>query len=200
MCSQLGETRAKVVSMQREPSVIAFAGHMTDAKSGPARFPEARVPAVRAAIHEKLVGLHAPLVGVSSAARGGDLLFLEALLALGGSAQIILPFPAEDFRRTSVGHGWNDAFDRALGAERVTLAPPIHDQLPATDEARGRAFGEVNREILRIALALAVQRHAEPLFLALYHSSDQDKEGGTKRALDEWQREGRRVAIVDPLP
>ena len=41
-------------------------------------------------------------IGFASAACGSDILFLEAMLARGGTIHIVLPWPAEEFVKTSV--------------------------------------------------------------------------------------------------
>jgi len=61
-------------------AVVAFAGHMVDApQRATPRFPAALVPAVRAALRERLAPLRAPIV-FTSAACGADLLFIDAAL------------------------------------------------------------------------------------------------------------------------
>jgi hypothetical protein len=64
--------------------------------------------------------------GFSSAARGSDLLFVEELMKTGGSCRVFLPFPREDFKRSSVGHGWDVRFDNALkDAELIELSAEV---------------------------------------------------------------------------
>ena len=57
-------------------------------------------------------------IGFASAACGSDILFLEAMLARGGTIHIVLPWPAEEFVKTSVdldGKGtWNKRFEAVL--------------------------------------------------------------------------------------
>ena len=41
-------------------------------------------------------------IGFSSAACGTDILFLEAMIARGAAVHIVLPWPADEFVKTSV--------------------------------------------------------------------------------------------------
>ena len=66
-----------------------------------------------------------PLAAYGSAACGADILCLEAVRELGGETHVVLPFPAEEFRRTSVeiaAGDWGARFDRLLEhADSVTV-------------------------------------------------------------------------------
>ena len=63
------------------------------------------------------------LIGFASAACGSDLLFLEAILELGGEAHVVLPYRRALFAKTSVsivpGTDWDERFDRVDRAGRV---------------------------------------------------------------------------------
>jgi hypothetical protein len=181
--------------------IIGFSGHMTDApdRASP-RFPESRVPSVRARLRAALEAQGTPLHGVSSGARGGDLIFLEELLALGGSATILLPFPAAAFKRTSVGQAWDERFDRVLSAARVDVAPPLHATLPQSSAARDAAFEACNVRIVEQLNELAQLAHDdEPLFLAVFHESGAQNVGGTWDAIARWRDLGRSALVIDPL-
>lgn len=181
--------------------VIGFSGHMTDApdRASP-RFPESHVARVRARVRAVLERQGKPLHGVSSGARGGDLIFLEELLALGGSATILLPFPAAEFKQTSVGQGWDEAFERVLSAARVELPPPLHAALPESSEARDAAFAACNALIVDKLNELAALAHdAEPLFLVVFHQTSAQNVGGTWDAIARWRKLGRTALVIDPL-
>jgi hypothetical protein len=186
--------------MQDTPSVVAFSGHMTDAPSRPTpRFPEAHVPSVRQRIREALTRLRQPLLGVSSAARGADLLFIDELLALGGHATVVLPFPQSDFKQTSVGQGWDDLFERLLKSPQVHVPEPLLSERPADSARTDAAFAECNDRIIQIAREL-VKQHGVPdaLFLAVYKQTQTDLLGGTKHAFDAWTSTGGRLELIDP--
>jgi hypothetical protein len=186
--------------MPDKPSIIAFSGHMTDAPDrATPRFPESHVPDVTKRIRAALERQRQPLLSVSSAARGGDLIFIEQVLALGGHATLILPFRPQDFKRTSVGKHWESIFDRVLHADHVEVRPPLHEMSPDTPEARDAAFAECNQHIVEVAHALASELLVDdPLFLALHKSSAADLPGGTMDAFERWKKTGGRLEIVEP--
>ncbi len=78
---------ADVLDLLPAASVLAFAGHMIDARDRPVpRFPAALEPAVAAAIRAHLARAHQPIV-YASAACGADLLCIEAALDAGRRGQ-----------------------------------------------------------------------------------------------------------------
>lgn len=95
-----------------------------------------------------MLGEHAPELSFSSAARGADLSFIEAMLARKGEVNIVLPFAKHDFIRARIG---SDAaaqaqFESALAhAAQVTYAtaePWLEDETLfhfAADMVRGLA-------------------------------------------------------------
>ncbi|HKU41062.1 MAG TPA: hypothetical protein VJR89_23025 [Polyangiales bacterium] len=186
--------------MAGKPSIIAFSGHMTDAPDRPTpRFPEDHVPEVRKRMRAVLERERRPLFGVSSAARGGDLIFIEALLALDGRAEIFLPFPAADFKQTSVGLGWDAVFERVLTSNGVELHPPLHAAAPQEPSARDAAFAECNERIVQRARALASELDvSDPLFVALHKHTGTDLVGGTMDAFERWKKTGGRLEIIEP--
>src|SRR5205814_4595932 len=71
------------------PTVVAFSGHITDLPDRAVpRFPPDKVEPVRREIAKWLKARGAEIHGVSSAARGGDLLFLGEVLAINGTATV----------------------------------------------------------------------------------------------------------------
>lgn len=98
--------------------IIALAGRRVDATgASPARFPPQNVEVVRERIHQALVGQGATGV-VASAACGADLLALEEAGKLGLRRRIVLPFPPEEFRASSVTDrpgDWGPLYDRIIG-------------------------------------------------------------------------------------
>jgi hypothetical protein len=108
------------------PQVIAFSGHMIDHPGRPLpRFPADIEARVAAALRDTVAAL-GPSIGFAQAACGADILFLEAMQDAGMQTQIVLPFPAAEFVRSSVafaGEQWIARFERALArATRVVLA------------------------------------------------------------------------------
>ncbi len=81
------------------------------------RFPSDLVPAVAKEIKERLHRCDAQ-IGISSAACGSDLLFIEAMLERGAEIHVVLPWRKEEFLRTSVAinndNYWTQKFDQLL--------------------------------------------------------------------------------------
>jgi hypothetical protein len=175
------------------PRVAAFTGHMVDAPDRPTpRFPPEKVEAVRKAIAEQLrkrkIGY-----GFSSAARGSDLLFLEELGKMGGRARVLLPFPRHEFKKTSVGYGWDNRFDKALsGHEVIELSAevPPEDQQP-------EAYADCNRKIFEEAIAKAKLLDEKPVLITVWNGNPGNGAGGTADAVRDWQNEGYEVDVID---
>jgi class 3 adenylate cyclase len=147
------------------PSVLVFTGHMVDAPwFGQPRFPAALEDAVAARIRESVDRLGAGF-GYCSAACGGDLLFIEALLARGAEVHVTLPFERNDFIATSVafaGEQWVTRFESAL--QRATSVTQGVRERYLGDEA---LYSYAAALIHGAAVLHAHQLETEPVMLAL---------------------------------
>ena len=100
------------------PKLVVFSGHMIDApdRRNP-RFPMAKESEVKELLEKQLAAMNAG-IGFASAASGSDILFLEAMLARGGTIHLVLPWPAEEFEKTSVAiaseGAWAERFHKVL--------------------------------------------------------------------------------------
>jgi len=100
------------------PKLVIFSGHMIDAPDRRVpRFPPEKEEEIRELLEKQLEVMNAG-IGFASAACGSDILFLETMLARGGTIHIVLPWPADEFVKTSVdldGKGtWNKRFEAVL--------------------------------------------------------------------------------------
>lgn len=100
------------------PKLVVFSGHMIDAQDRRTpRFPASKEPEIKELLEKQLAAMSAG-IGFASAASGSDILFLEAMLARGGTIHLVLPWPAEEFVKTSVaiaGEGnWVERFHKVL--------------------------------------------------------------------------------------
>jgi class 3 adenylate cyclase len=167
----------------RPPAVGVFTGHMIDAPGRKTpRFPPEREAAVRAAIDAEIAALDLR-IGYSSAACGGDLLFIEAMLDRGAEVNVVLPFAKSDFVETSVrfaGEGWVERFERAL--ERAASVQYVTAERHLGDD---RLFGFGNRFMSGLALLRARSFSAEPWLIALWDGAD-GSTGGTADAIGRW--------------
>jgi hypothetical protein len=176
------------------PPVLVFTGHMIDrAGRDSPRFPPALEGAVQRAIARAIDGIR-PLAAYGSAACGADILCLEHVQALGGEIHIVLPFPADEFRRTSVepaGGDWVARFDRLLaGAHSVTVT------------SDHRASGSTAPfEYANLVLTGLGQLRAQLLDTELHGLAVWDPEGGGARGgaaslVSAWERRGIQVEHV----
>jgi class 3 adenylate cyclase/tetratricopeptide (TPR) repeat protein len=100
------------------PKLVVFSGHMIDApdRRSP-RFPPAKECEVKELLEKQLEAMNAG-IGFASAASGSDILFLEAILARGGTIHLVLPWPADEFVKTSVAIAgnstWVERFHKVL--------------------------------------------------------------------------------------
>jgi class 3 adenylate cyclase/tetratricopeptide (TPR) repeat protein len=100
------------------PKLVVFSGHMMDAPDRRTpRFPPAKEGEIRELLDKQLAAMNAG-IGFASAASGSDILFLEAMLARGGTIHLVLPWPAEEFVKTSVAsvgdEAWVERFHQVL--------------------------------------------------------------------------------------
>ena len=176
------------------PQVVLFSGHMIDRPDRPEpRFPPQLEGAVYASIRGWLER-HNGLIGVSSAACGADLLFLEALESLGGESHVVLPYDAEDFLADSVEvpgvEGWRPRFEKQLAEARVVCASssrPLHG---------GVAFDYANQLVHGLGLLRARELETGLVALAAWDGREGDGLGGTASAVRQWQRHGLAVHRV----
>lgn len=104
--------------------ILVYGGHLTDAPDRPeARFPEAKAKAVRRWIDAHLERWRAGpgWLAIGGAARGADLLIVEACLARGMDVAMHLALPVDEYRARSVRGGdpeaeWEERFRRLVEA------------------------------------------------------------------------------------
>lgn len=182
------------------PAVVAFSGHMTDlpGRAVP-RFPEEKVELVRREIARWLKGRHAEIHGVSSAARGGDLLFLGEVLAIDGTATVQLPFPRADFIETSVGDSWwQRKFETVMATDRVHCATPLLEKSPPPGSKQDAAFERCNEVIIQEAERLAKLFDEDaPTLLTVWNGAPGDGAGGTANIVAAWKRLGFEHVNID---
>ena len=169
--------------------VTAFTGHRVDApERRDPRFPAALAPAVQAAMAKVVSGQCA----VSSAANGGDLLFLELCQRRGIDAHIVLPMPPAEFVarsvRTDAPGDWEARFAmvwQATPADRRHILSLDADQNP---------FAACNRAVLDLAMELGDRRQ----LVALWDGETGDGSGGTADMIALARQRKCDVTISDP--
>lgn len=172
--------------------VAVFSGYLLDepGRATP-RLPARDESAVRAAIDE-LLDRGSFVAGLSAAACGADILFLEALQARGCATRIVLPHAPSAFRQRSVtsiaGEGWGVRFDAVLArASEVTLV----SDLPGEDLSY-QFHGEVMAGLARL---MARTLDAQLVGVA-YWDGNPGGVGGTASIVQEWACRGIDVEVL----
>ncbi len=194
LLERLGRDATAVDQWLPVPSVVLFSGHMIDAADrAQPRFPPRLESAVYNSIRAWLVE-HNGLIGFSSAACGGDLLFLEAIKELGGEAHIVLPYQEDEFVADSVAVAssgdWRARFERVLASSRVVYASssrPLHG---------GVAYEYANHLVHGLGLVRAQELATELVALAVWDGRTGDGQGGTATAVRHWLDHGLPVHRV----
>jgi hypothetical protein len=118
-----GRGAAVLETALRVPRVASFVVAVASADGGPpVALSREQTNHLARVLDEHDVG-----IGFSSAAAGGEILFLEAVAARRGQTRIVLPYNADEFIADRVmpagGDSWRPRFDRVLaGADEVVVA------------------------------------------------------------------------------
>ena len=187
---------ARIAEVIRMPRVAVFVGHRLD-ESGrtTARLTGENAAAVGAAIKTRLLELHAR-VGYASAGGGSDILFLEAMLAVGGRIRIVLPCNQAQFIEESVapwGSAWVGRFH--------SLLQRADELLVASDERLtvGSVAYEYANELLHgLAATRAEQLETELVHLAVWDGHPSESRASTGGTVHRWREMGRTVNVIDP--
>jgi hypothetical protein len=148
-------------------AIVALAGRQIDASDiDQPRFPIEAVPTVRRRLAQLLGDERAKSL-VCSAACGADLIALDEAERLGLRRRIVLPFPPQRFRETSVidrPGNWGPLFDHHIAA-----AAAADDLVVLSDQAGGdeAAYVAANEAIIREAQTLARDGAAHRLVAVL---------------------------------
>ena len=186
--------------VMRVPPVLVYTGHMIDAPGRPVpRFDPLMEAEVSKTIRTQLQDLK-PGAAYGSAACGADILCLEAVHELGGELHIVLPFPVEQFRATSVDIrediGWGDRFERLLDVATEVLV--ISEQPPHGCKA---TFQYTNLIMTGLARLRAQMMGATLRGLAVWDGSTGGEPGGTGSAVQTWRNTGLEVdhvTVINP--
>jgi class 3 adenylate cyclase len=195
LLDNLDGDRDRIERCFRIPAVVVFAGHMVDQPGRPfPRFPPGLELSVRDAIRKRLRSLNAGF-GFSSAACGSDILFLEALLEMGGDAHVILPYEKNEFIRDSVeiipGARWGSRCEEVLkSAASVNVAS-------SCKFATGTAEYEyVNRLLHGTAAVFARQLDTAIVPLAVWDGHTGDGPSGTAASIEHWKKSDLSAEII----
>lgn len=178
------------------PPVVVFAGHMVDQphRAQP-RFPSQLERAVHDAIRQSLQKLGARL-GYASVACGSDILFLEAILEVNGSAHVVLPYEKKRFIKESVdiipGAGWGPRCERLL-QQAATVVTASEGRL----EGGSVSYEYANLLLYGLASIRAEQFETELVPVAVWDGRPGDGPGGTASTVARWKELGHNVIVID---
>ena len=170
--------------------VVLFTGHRIDA---PDRT-KPRFSATRAQLATRAIAAVIPdgmQFGLSSAANGGDILFLEACAIRAIPCHIILPVPPEEFLRRSVATDapgdWGARFSRLWSS-----TPADHRHILTVPEG-ANPYATCNDALLSLAAELG-----EPEVIALWDGQTGDGLGGTADLVAKARAKGWSVTVIAP--
>jgi len=193
LLDELDGDRTRIERCLQLPRVIVFTGHMIDAPGRrPARFPSELEDRIRRAIRMRVDELDGAL-GFAAGACGGDILFLESIVEVGGEISMVLPYGRDRFVADSVDvvAGWKARFDGLLErAVQVVVASP--ERL----EDASASYDYASRLLLGLASIRAEQLDTELVPLALWDGKP-GLPGGTASVVEEWRRRGHNVQIIN---
>jgi hypothetical protein len=160
--------------------MAALAGRRIDAPgTKPPRFPLENSSVVESRIHS-LFEQEKPAALVCSAANGADLLALECAGELFIERHILLPFPPEVFRRTSVidrPGPWGDKFDRILKQLRPGESLISLDYSPSDPTA----YAATNRSILTLAQRIGSRLQQDVMAVLVWNGSSRGEHDKTQQ-------------------
>jgi hypothetical protein len=178
--------------------VFLFSGHMIDAPGRkPPRFPPQKEQIAAQAIAKKLdeLGAGPRDLALCGGACGGDLLFAEACLKLGGCLQIRIPFDEPTFLKNSVTFADGNWLDRyyAVKNNKLTTLFGMPEEVGPTPE-NANPYERNNLWQLYTALSMGPEKVR---FICLWDGKGGDGPGGTKHMVNEVQKHSGRVYILD---
>lgn len=178
------------------PKVIVFTGHMIDKENRKKpRFPKEKEKEVYQQIYD-FIKNQGPCIGYTSAAMGADILFIEAMEALGNKVTIVLPFSAEQFEKESVCQDEDDSWVKRYR----TILNNKHEIIELAKQGTQYfdyyyQFG--NNIMYGQARIKAFQLETSLCPLAVWNKDDIGKTGGASSFIKKWLDQGHDVNIID---
>ena len=189
LLEHLGESKAWLDEAIRVPPVVVYTGHLIDAPGRPTpRFPPDDENKVQEEIRGHFEQLR-PAAVYGSAACGADILCLECARELGSDLYIVLPFPADEFRRKSVDlwpdNVWGKRFESLLDDASDVLVisqrpPPVGESIYAYNNLIVTGLAKLRARLLDTRL------HG----IAVWDGKPAAGEGGTGSVVSLWRRHG----------
>ena len=175
--------------------IVAFTGHMMDRQGRVPprfvpRFPKEKEGQVTQAIRDALDKLDARL-GFSSAACGGDIIFIEQMLKRGGQAHIVLPYAEDlfisDCVKAPAGSPPHERFQENAGRAWLPRFQKVRREATSiitlgNKRAQDNAIASdcCNRVLLGLGLLKAASHSTQLTLLALWDGWSGDALGGAR--------------------
>ncbi len=199
LAADIGPDAGMVLQGLDLPCVAVFSGHLIDApeRTTP-RFPPEEEERVRIRLRE-IVNRRRIAFGYASCACGGDVLFLEEVLAAGGRVVVAPPLPLEKAveRSVSVAPGdWEARLRAVLRHPRTTLLEPECDE---TGEDDAVIYSFCNRHLFGLATLRARELGFPLRGVCVWDGRIGATPGGTSSAVQRWRLAGLPIDIVPPL-
>jgi class 3 adenylate cyclase len=195
ICDEAGHD-TEWLSVIAGPSIVHYCGHRIAPSDARGRFPATAESLVAARIAAE-VERDRPGFGFGSLASGSDILFAEALLAVGAELHVVLPFAADEFVKFSVADGgpaWVERFQRCLAA--ATSVSYATDDAFLGDDVLFRYASE-------LAMGLALLRgrflDAPVRQIAIWDGEPAHGNAGTAVDVATWERGGRSQVVIAPV-
>lgn len=181
------------------PCVAVFSGHLIDAPNRPEqRFPASVEESVRRRLRE-VIQKRRVAFGYSSCACGGDILFLEEVLAAGGRVVVAPPLPLEKAIAHDVAMvpgDWEKRLRTVLAHPRATLLETDCDEIGEDDAI---VYSFCNKHLFGLAMLRARELGFPLRGVCVWDGRRGATPGGTSSAVLRWQMAGVPVDIVHPI-
>lgn len=179
------------------PKVVVFAGHRVDSPgSSHPRLPEESMDDLKRSIQNCLLDTRARF-GYSSAASGSDILFLEAMQAVGGRTYVVLPCDQEQFIEESVagsGENWVKRFHAVMkNAKEIIIASRERLNLGSV------AYDFSNELLYGLANLRSRQFGTDLVRLAVWDGREGHGRGGTADIVRRWLQRTGDVILLRPM-
>ena len=195
LLQHLGQDKRQLDDCFALPKIALFSGHMFDQPHRDIpRFPAAIENEVREAV-EQAIQRHNIQIGYCSLANGGDLLFAESLLKIGGEIHIVLPFSIKTFKKYSVQNplvpNAEHRFDRVL--DQAATVRVLSEQGDPHDEA---GYNYCNQVITGLAVLKSKFLGMDIAPVLLWDHKKGDGGGGTESVFHSWSNHGEREVEI----
>ena len=194
------EKISNIISKMNLPKVAIFSGHMIDrpGRKTP-RFPAESEEQVRQELAE-IIKKQNIKIAFASCACGGDIIFVEEILKVGGECFILPPLPLEQTIVNSVdiipGAQWKQRLEKILQHENTILLDAESDEIGVDDDAIVYDFS--NRFLLGAAIHRAASSHFPLCGVTVWNLEKSGLVGGTDSAVALWKKKKLPIEIVTP--